>query len=180
MRVRPLGQEDTVEECKAIHSSVLAWRILWTEEPGGLQSIGSQRVGHNWSKSACTRAAWGSNGSLLFSSVQSLSHAYSLWPHGLQLARLPCPSPTPEVYSDSCPLSRWCRPTISSSVVPFSSCPQSFPASRSFPTSQLFASSGQSIGVSVLASVLPINSQDSFPLGCTGWTSLQNKGLFFF
>ena len=101
----------------------------------------------------------------------------SLWPHGLQHARPPCPSPTPKVYSDSRPLSRWCHPTISSSVVPFSSCPQSFPASGSFQMSQFFASGGQSIGVSASASVLPMNIQDWFPLGWMGWISLQSKGL---
>ena len=87
-----------------------------------------------------------------------------LGPHGLQHARPPCPSPTPGVYSNSCPLSRWCHPTISSPVVPFSSCPQSLPASGSFSMSQFFASGGQSIGVSASASVLPINTQDWFPL----------------
>ena len=101
----------------------------------------------------------------------------SLWPHGLQHTRLPCPSPTPRVYSNSCPSSRWCHPTISSSVVPFSSCLQTFPASGSFPMSQFFTSGGQSIGVSTSASVLPINIQDWFPLGCTGWISLQSKGF---
>ena len=101
----------------------------------------------------------------------------SLWPHGLQYARLPCPSPTPRVYSNSCPLSRWCHPTTSSSAVPFSSCPQSFPASGSLQMSQLFASGGQSIGVSTSASVLPMNTQDWSPLGWTGWISLQSKGL---
>ena len=101
----------------------------------------------------------------------------SLWPHGLKHARPPCPSPTPRVYSSSCPLSRWCHPTISSSVVPFSSCPQSLPASGSFPMSQLFASGGQSIRVSASTSVLPMNTQASSPLGCTGWISLQSKGL---
>ena len=100
-----------------------------------------------------------------------------LWPHGLQHTRPPCPSPTPGVYSNSCPLSRWCYPTISSSVVPFFSCLQSFPASGSFPTSQFFTSRGQSIGVSASASVLPMNIQDWFPLGWTGWISLQSKGL---
>ena len=99
----------------APHSSTLAWKLSWTEEPGRLQSMGSQRVEHNWP---------------------------------------PCPSPTPEVYSNTCPFSRWCHPTISSSVVPFSFCPQSFPASGSFPMSQLFASGGQSIGVSASTSVL--------------------------
>ena len=98
-------------------------------------------------------------------------------PHGLQHARPPCPSPTPGAYSNSCPLSQWCHPTISSSVVPFSSCLQSFPASGSFPMSQLFTSDGQSIGVSASASVLPMNIQDWFPFGWTGWVSLQSKGL---
>ena len=101
----------------------------------------------------------------------------SLWPHGPQHARPPCPSPTPRVYSNSCPLSRWCHPIISSSVVPFSSCFQSFPASGYFQMSQFFALGGQSIGVSPLASVLPMSIQDWFPLGWTGWISLQSKGL---
>ena len=101
----------------------------------------------------------------------------SLWPHELQHARLPCPSPTPGVYPNSCPLSRWCHPAISSCDVPFSSCPQSLPASESFPMSQLFTSGGQSIGVSALASVLPMNTQDWSPLEWTGWISLQSKGL---
>ena len=99
----------------------------------------------------------------------------SLQPHGLQDTSLPCPSLSPGVCSDSCPLSQWCHPTISTSVSPFFSCPQSFPASGSFPVSQLFASGGQSIEVS--ASVLPMNIQDWFPLGWTGWISLQSKGL---
>ena len=101
----------------------------------------------------------------------------SLQPHGLQHARPPCPSPTPRVYPNSCPLSRRCHPTISSSVVPFSSCPQSFTASESFPVSQLFISGGQSIGVSASTSVLPMNTQDWSPLGWTGWLSLQSKEL---
>ena len=101
----------------------------------------------------------------------------SLWPHGLQHARLPCPSRTPRAYSNSCPLSRWCHPAISSSVIPFSSCPQSFPASGSFPMSQLFASGGQNSGVSASVSVLPMYIQDWFPSGWTGWISLQSKGL---
>ena len=101
----------------------------------------------------------------------------SLRPHGLQHARPPCPSPTSRVYSNSCPLSRWCHPTISSSVVPFSSCPQSFPASGSFPMNQFFTSGGQSIGVSASTLVLPMNIQDWFPLGWTGWISLQSTGL---
>ena len=101
----------------------------------------------------------------------------SLWPHWLQHTKLPCPSPTPGVHSNPCPLSRWCHPTISSSVVPFFSCLQSFPASESFPISQYFTSSGQSTWVSALASVLPMNIQDWFPLGWTGWISLQSKWL---
>ena len=114
-----------------------------------------------------------------FSSVQ-FSHSVvsdSLWPHEPQHARPPGPSPTPGVYSNSCPSSRWCHPAISSSVIPFSSCPQSLPASGSFQMSQLFAWRGQSIGLSALAFVLPKNTQDWSPLGWTGWISLQPKGL---
>ena len=114
-----------------------------------------------------------------FSSVQ-FSHSVvsdSLQPHELQHARPPCPSPTPGVHSNSRPSSQWCHPAISSSVVPFSSCPQSLPESQSFPMSPLFASGGQSIGVSALASVLPKNTQDWSPLEWTGWISLQSMGL---
>ena len=112
-------------------------------------------------------------------SVQ-LSHSVvsdSLRPHEPKHARPPCPSPTPGVHPNPCPSSRWCHPTISSSVVPFSSCPQSFPASGSFQMSQLFTSGGQSIGVSASTSVLPMNTQDWSPLGWTGWFSSQSKGL---
>ena len=111
------------------------------------------------------------------SSVQ-FSHSvmsYSLWPHGLWHARLPCPSPTPRAYSNS--WHQWCHPTVSSSVVPFSSHLQSFPASGSFPVSQIFTWGDQSIGVSASASVFPMNIQDWFPLKWTGWISLQSKGL---
>ena len=103
----------------------------------------------------------------------------SLWPHELQHSRPPCTSPTPRVYSNSCPLSWWCDPTLSSSVIPFSPCLQSFPALGSFQMSQLFASGGQSIGASTSASasVLPVTIQDWFPLGWTGWISLWSKGL---
>ena len=114
-----------------------------------------------------------------FSSVQ-FSHSVlsdSLRPHGLQHARPPCSSPTPGAYSNSCPLSHWWHPTISSSVVPFSSCLQSFSASGSFQMSQLFTSGGQSLGASASTSALPVNIQDWFPLGWTGWISLQSKGL---
>ena len=101
----------------------------------------------------------------------------SLQPNESQHARPPCPSTTPRVQPNPCPLSWWCHPTISSLVVPFSSCPQSFPAPGSFPMSQLFSSGGQSIRVSASASVLPMNTQDRSPLGWTGWISLQSKGL---
>ena len=101
----------------------------------------------------------------------------SLRPHEPQHTRPPCPSPTPGVHPNPCPLSRWCHPTILSSVIPFSSCPQTFPASGSFPRSQFFELGGQSIGVSVSASVPPVNIQGWFPLGLTGWDCLQSKGL---
>ena len=101
----------------------------------------------------------------------------SFWSHESQHARPPCPSPTPKVHWDSCPSSRWCHPAISSSVIPFSSCPQSLPASESFPVSQLFSWGGQSSGVSALASVLPKKSQGWSPSEWTGWISLQSKGL---
>ena len=116
---------------------------------------------------------------LLFSSVQFSRSVVpdSLRPHELQHARPPCPSPTPGVHSDSHPSSQWCHPAISFSVVPFSSCPQSLPASGSFPMSQLFAWGGQSTGVSASASFPPKNTQDWSPLEWTGWISLQSKGL---
>ena len=218
----------------AIYSSILAWKIRWTEEPGGLKSMGFQRVRHDlatkhaysglykhmeWStiyllccnKENVDFEVWGlerlslSSSDLwflatitslslsflpatltlpyfecqMFNSVQ-FSHSVmsdSLKPHGLQHTRLPCPSPTAGACSNSCPLSRWCHPTISSSVVPFTSCLQSFLASGSFPVSQFFTSGGQSIGVSASASVLPMNIQDWFPLGWTDLISLQSKGL---
>ena len=215
----------------------------WTGKPGMLQSLGSQKVGHDWvTELNWTELNWNpslvpnvgdhwlyfyqtvrgihitgmvpsSNDSLkchwlnirlcldaelckwkkgrgysslwpfipragpstLFSSVAQLCP--TLRPHGLQHSRLPCLSPTPGAYSDSCPLSQWCHATISPSVIPFSSCLQSSPASGSFPRSQRFASGGQSIGASASASILPMNIQDWFPLGWTGWISLQSKGL---
>ena len=145
----------------------------WTEEPGRLQSMGLQGAGHDWVTLI--------NCIFLFttlkcSSVQ-FSHSVvsnSLQPHGLQHARILYPSPTPRAYSNSCPSSRWCHPAISSSVIPFSSRLQSFPASGSFQRSQFFA---QSIGVSASTSVLSMNLQDWSPLGQTGWISLQSKGL---
>jgi len=116
---------------------------------------------------------------LQFSSVQYSRSVVSdsLWPCESQHTRPPCLSPTPRVHSNSCPLSQWYHPAISSSVFPFSSCPQSLPASGSFPRSQLFTWGGQSTRVSALASVLPMNTQDWSPLGWTGWISLQSRGL---
>ena len=112
--------------------------------------------------------------------AESVSQSSRVWlfgPYRVQHSRPSCPSPTPRPCSNSWPSSRWCHATISSSVVPFSSCPQSLPASKSFPVSQFFSSGGRSIGVSVSASVLPMNIQDWLPLGWTGWISLQSKGL---
>ena len=131
----------------------------------------------------CILLIWTSQSKILlvqFSSVHLLSHVCSLMtlrPHDPQHARPPCPSTTSRVHLNPCPLCRWCHPTFSSSVVPFSSCPQSFPASGSFPMSQLFTSGGQIIGVSASTPVLPMNTQDWSPLGWTGWISLQSKGL---
>ena len=122
---------------------------------------------------------WRKKSGFLMFSVQ-FSHSVMsnlLQPSGPQCTMPPYPSPTPRVYSNSCQLSRWCHSTISSSVVPFSSCLQFFPVSGSFQMSQLFSWSGQSIGVSALASILPMNTQDWSPLGWTGWISLQSKGL---
>ena len=143
-----LGWGDPLEKEIATYSSILAWEIPWTEEPDRQQPNSVQL------SLSCVR---------LFATPRTAAHQPS------------CPSPTPGVYSNSCPLSRWCHPTISSSVVPFSSCPQSFPASGSSPVSQFFASSGQSIGVSASASVLPMTIQDWSPLGWTGWISLHSK-----
>ena len=153
----------------ATDSSILAWKISWTEELGGLQFIGSQRLRHD----RVTNTYYWLTYSVQFShSVMS----DSLWPHILQVTRPPCPSPTPRIHSKSCPSSRWCHPTISSSVIPFSYV-QSFPASGSFPMSQLFASGGQSIRASASTSVLLMNIQNWFPLGLTGLISLQSKRL---
>ena len=134
------------------HKPIGSWKCLWNIEPTEHWSLASVQFIH---------------------SVVS----NSLQPHGLQHARLPCLSPTPRAHWNSCPLSLWCHPTISSFVVPFSSHLQSFPASGSFQMSQFFASGGQSIEASTSASVLPMNTQDWSPLGWTGWISLLSKGL---
>ena len=145
MWVQSLGCENSLEKEMATQCSILAWEIPLTEEPGVLQTIVSWRVKHN------------------FSSVQFSPSVVSdsLRPHELQHTRPPCPSPTPGVHSDSHPSSQWCHPAISSSVIPFFSCPQSLPAAESFPMSQLFDWGGQSTGVSALASFLPKKSQVS-------------------
>ena len=134
-----------------------------------------------WGSLSLSEIAWENKNCYFVSDISvQFSHSVmsnSLQPHESQHARPPCPSPTPRVHSDSRPSSWWCHPAISSSVVPFSSCPQSFPASESFPMSQLFTSGGQSIGISASASVLPMNTQNWSPLGWTGWISLQSKGL---
>ena len=135
--------------------------IVRDRKPGVLHP-GSQRCGHSLETE-------------LQFSCSFLSD--SLWPHGLQHTRLPCPSPAPGACSKTCLLSWWYHPTISSSVVPLYSCLRSFPASGSFPMSQFFASGGRSVGVSVLASVFPMNIQDWFPLGLTGWVYLQSREL---
>ena len=153
MWVRSLGWEDSQEVGMATHSSILAWRIPQTEEPGGLQSHGVAKS-QTQQKQLSMPTQW-----LYISSVQSLSRVHFLQPHGLQHTRPPCPSLTPGVHSDSRLLSRWCHPTISSSVIPFSSRPQYFPASVSFSMSQFFASGGQSIEVwlSIFIIILPCN-----------------------
>ena len=119
------------------------------------------------------------NPQINYSSVQFSCSVVSdsLWPHESQHARAPCPSPTPRVHSDSCPSSQWCHPAIPSSVIPFFSCPQSLPASESFPVSQLFTWGGQSTGVWALTSFLPKNTQGWSPSEWTGWIFLQSKGL---
>ena len=134
-----------------------------------LVSLGNLRTDRRGSKVGLNCSIQWSLASVQFSSVQSLSCVWLFATPWLQQARPPCPSPMPRVHSNSCPLSRWCHPAISSSVVPFSSCPQSLPASESFQMSQFFTWGGQSIGVSASSSVLPMNTQDWSPLGWTGW-----------
>ena len=146
----------------ATHSSTFARKIPQAEKPVGYSP---------WGRKESTEQLH-----FQFSSVHSVV-SDSLRPHESQHARPPCPSPTPGVHSDSSPWSQWCHPAISSSVIPFSSCSQSLPASETFPMSQLFAWGGQSTGVSALASFLPKKSQGWSPSEWTGWNSLQSKGL---
>ena len=147
------------------HTPILlpGWETQWTEEPEGDSP---------WGHRESDTTQWPNDSHYQYQYKFSRSVMSNSW----QQARPPCPSPTPRVHPNPCPLSQWCHPIISSSAVPFSSCPQSFPASGSFPMSQLIASGGQSIRVSASASVLPMNTQDWFPLGWTGWISLQSKG----
>ena len=151
-----------------------------------IHSITLQRKKKNLNKLLIHETTWMSSKNLLKEQIQhkmeyqsvQFSHSVvsdSLWPHGLQHTRPPCLSPTPGIYPNSCTLSQWSHTTTSSSVVPFSSCPQSFPASGSFQMSQLFTLGGPSIGVSASTSVLPMNTQDWSPLGWTGWISLQSR-----
>ena len=140
-----------------------------------LRSSGAGGASHWAQPPGDSTAFWGCKGSAVQFSRSVVSNSLQLYEP--QHARPPCPPPTPGVYPDPCPFSQWCHSTISSSLVPFSSCPQSFPASGSFQMSQLFPSGGQSIGVSASTSVLPMNTQDWSPLGWTGWVSLQSKGL---
>ena len=139
----------------ATRSSILAWKIPWAEEPGRLQYMGLQRIGHDWATFTIyfTKILKLFNLTLVYITWSSVQFSRSvksdsLPPHELQHAKPPCPTPTPGVHSDSRPLSQWCHPAISSSVIPFSSCPQSLPASQSSPMSQLFPLGGQSTGVS--------------------------------
>ena len=158
--------------------------LLSDEQSHGLGLVG-QASGPKWDSR--TELSWDDTTPSLTPSCQKtylllveFSHSVmsnSLWPHGLQHTRIPCPSPFSRACSNSCPLSRWCHPTILSSVIPFSSCLQYFPAWGSFLINQLFTSGDQSIGASVSASVLPMNIQDWYPLGLTGWISLQSKRL---
>ena len=165
---------DTLSQAVACCLSKLGPGVL-RSFAGTLCGQGRARVWQSWRRLSSSRARL----SLCCCSVQfSLSVvSESLWPHELQHARPPCPSPTPGVHSNSCPWSWWYHLAISPSVVPFCSCPQSLPASGSFPMSQLFAWGGQGIGVSASASFLPKTTQDWSPLEWTGWISLQSKGL---
>ena len=156
-----------------IHSNYRTWQLIWKNTKKNIQEkktrihrVSRERIFEEMAISWIISVKF---------SCSVLSN--SLWPYGLQHRRLPSSSPTPGAYSNSCPSSQWCHPTISSSVVSLSSCLQSFSALGSFPMSYFFTSGGQSIGASASASILPMNIQDRFPLGWTGWISLQSKGL---
>ena len=150
------GQEDPLGEEAATHSSILTWKIPWTEEPGRLQFMGSQRVRYGWSDYCCSSLTWTQHARLF----QVLSHVW-LFAITWTAAGFPCPSLSPRVCSNSCLFSQWCNPTISSSVIRFSSCLHYFPALGSFLTSLHFASGGQSIGASVSA-ISPSNDYSRF------------------
>ena len=162
---------------------IVHWDIVHLRTKNFTIHMETQKTPNNQSSLEKEEWSWRNQPSWLHltqDSVQFSSVAQScptLWPHESQHTRPHCPSPTPRVHPNSCASSQWCYPAISSSVVPFSSCPQSLPASESFPMSQLFAWGGQSIGISASASVLPMNTQDWSPLGWAGWISLQSKGL---
>ena len=158
----------------AIHSSTLAWKIPWTEEPGWLQSMGSLRVGHDWATSLSCIGE-GNGNPLQWYCLENPRDRGAWW--ALSLGSHRVRHDWSDLAAAACLFNWWCHPTISSSAAPFSSCPQSFPASESFPQSQLFTSGGQIIGVSASTSVLPMNTQDWSPLAWTGWISLQSKGL---
>ena len=170
----PWVRKITWKREQATHSSILAWRIPWTEEPGRLQTTESHSVRHDWRDVADTHTHTFGKTELHYQFSHTVM-SNSLQPHELQQSRPPCPSPTPRVYPNPRPWSRWCHPIMSSSVISFSSCP--FPTSLSFPMSQLFASGGQSTVLSASKSVLSMNIQDWSPLGWTGWISLKSKGL---
>ena len=177
-----LGLHRVGHDWSHLAAAAAAWIVVWRWCSHGVYS-GEPSSWVSWGSRvpACRQAQESTQflASHLFSSVQFSRSVVSdsLRPHEPQHTRPLCPSPTPGVHPNPCPLSRWCHPTISSSVVSFSSCPQSFPASGSFQMSQIFTSGGQSIGISVSASVLPLNIQDWFCLGWTGWISLLSKGL---
>ena len=161
------------EKAMASHSSTLAWKIPWTEEPGGLPSMGLHRVRHDWSDLAAAAAAAGLP---VHHQLPEFTQTHVHQVSGAIQPSHPLSSPSPPAPNLS-QHQLWCHPAISSSVVPFSSLLQSFPTSGYFQMSQLFASDGQSTGVSASASVLPKNTQDWSPLGWTGWISLQSKGI---
>ena len=158
-------------------SKFLISDFLKTCAPWTLTYPEHRRVSQSSLASRCESLTMDKCHSVQSSSVQSLSPVQLFVTPWTGTCQAPCQSPTPKVHPNSCPLSHWCHPIISSSVVPFSSCPQSFPASGCFSVSQLFASGGQSIAVLASTSVLPVNTQDWSPLGWTGWISLQSKGL---